>query len=188
MPTAAPAALGDAAAPVKAGIGSNTDAASQELGEEAIEDQRPNLGWSNVIRDQLPRGFSREMFDNYALGKGDYELSPDRFQDIVNSAASLGQSPKPVPVPGPNGEPLLRRTYDFSQSPDYALSLGSASLFYDRTGKPVGFYDNYNFDPAINKRSLLHEAETRAVHAIRPLLPATARPFELSYGLYAHPQ
>src|SRR5579862_9584687 len=48
VPTAAPAALGDADAPVKAGSGGNMDAASQELGEEAIDEQRPSLGWPNL--------------------------------------------------------------------------------------------------------------------------------------------
>lgn len=188
VPNAAPPASGDMAAPIKAGSEGNADPTSQEIGQEMIEGQRPNLGWPNSIRDLLPRGFSRDMFDNYILGKGDYQLSPGRFQDIVDTTARLRQPPSnPVYVTGLNGEPLQRVTYNFSSAPDYARSLGSASLFYDGAGNPVGFYDDYNFDPAVDKRKLWPEIETRAVHAVHPFLPATTRPFQIRYGLYPPP-
>lgn len=187
VPTFAPPALGDSVQPVGVPIPGNADDVSQEIGQELVESRRPDLGplW-NAVRDVLPRGFSRDMFDNYVQGEGDQDLDPNRFQDIVNTASKL-QQPQSTVVTGPNGEQLQRRVYNFSASPDYKLSLGSASLFYDQDGKPVGFYDDYNFDPAINKRSWLHEAETRTMHAMHPLLPAQAKPFQIRYGMYVPP-
>lgn len=186
VPTFAPPALGDSVQPVGMPTPGNADAASQEIGQETIEDGRPDLGWSNLIRDLLPRGFSRDMFDNYIQGKGDYELSRDRFQDIVNAANAM-PPPKLKDVVGPNSEYLQRRIYDFSDSPDYRRSLGSASLFYDRSGQPVGFYDKYNFDPAIGKRKSWPEIQTRMMHAGRSLLPEAAKPFQIRYGAYVPP-
>ena len=187
VPTFAPPALGDSVQPVGMPTPGNADDVSQEIGQETIEDGRPNLGWSNLIRDLLPRGFSRDMFDNYIQGKGDYELSPDRFQDIVNAANAM-PPPKLKDVVGPNGEYLQRRIYNFSDSPDYEKSLGSARLFYDRSGQPVGFYDNYNFDPAKNKRSTPHELETRAMYGVHALgWTPSAKPFQIRYGVYVPP-
>lgn len=187
VPTFAPPALGDSVQPIGAPAPGNADDVSQAIGQSLTEAQRPDLGGWGLVRNLLPRGFSRDMFDNYMQGNGDYELSPERFQDIVNTADGI-KNPKLLDVSGPDGEPLQRRTYNFGDAPDYKLSLGSASLFYDKSGKPAGFYDDYNFDPATNKRNDSHELETRAMYVARGLgLAPQAKPFKIKYGAFVPP-
>jgi hypothetical protein len=87
-------------------------------------------------------------------------------------------------VIGPNGKVLQQRRYNFYALPDYDRSLGKSTLFYDQGGRPVGFYDKYNFDPAPfgQKRALLPELETRAMHMLGAW--HGAKDYPIYYGEY----
>lgn len=188
VPTGAPAAVAQslpvaAASAEKLSPSSGDDRAA--LGQ-MIESKRPNLGLEgDVMRGVLWPGFTRDMFDNYWQGGGQgVQLSGPRFKDIADYAST-----QPMPTgkdigwfTGPNGETLQKRLYNFYGSPDYRRSLGKSTLFYDRSGKPVGFYDTYNFDPSTGKRTGLAELETRIMHVLGPLHGAKA--FPIYYGDY----
>src|SRR4029078_11891784 len=113
----------------------------------------------------LRPGFTRDMFDNYWLGKGDVILSHERFKDIADRARTR-QPQSLKDVTGPNGESLQQRGYNLYGFPDYRRSLGSSTLFYDAGGKPVGLYDNYNFDSGGKDRDWVSEALTQAMHLL----------------------
>lgn len=192
-PTFAPPALGDSIAPARTLAPDGTSPYStvnDAMREQARQNHSspPDLGAEgNLIRWYLHPGFTRDMFENYWLGKGDVTLSPERFKDIADYASTLGL-PKHGNVMGQNGQPLEWRQYNLYRSPDYTRSLGTSTLFYDKSGKPVGFYDNYNFDPGSpgKDRSLVREMETRVMHALPK--PASAKPFKITYGNFVPPK
>jgi hypothetical protein len=174
------------------GDGSGYGALNKALQQLVIESQRPDLGTEgNLIRGMLGSGFSRDTFDNYWQAQGDMPLSADRFNDIVDSTKNLKQVDGPTPVTSPDGEPLIRRQFSFYGSPEYRKALGTASLFYSPDGKPVGFYDYYNFDPSTpenpKKRSLMAEGEVEVdlMHVLGPL--HGAKDFPIYYGKYVAP-
>jgi hypothetical protein len=152
---------------------------------QLIESKRPDLGLEgDVMRGLLWPGFTRDLFDDYWQSGGQgVRLGGPRFKDIADHASTL-KPEKVSQVTGPNGEALQARSYSFYGSPDYGRSLGKATLFYDRSGKPVGFYDYYNFDPKpIGERNLLAELETRGMHALGSW--HGAKDFPVYYGEYA---
>lgn len=189
VPTGAPAAVAQnmpvaAVAPGKPIPSSGDDKADLD---QLIESHRPDLGLEgDAMRGVLWPGFTRDLFDNYWQGGGQaVQLSGPRFKDLADYAGTLKPFSDSVSqVTGPNGEALQKRVYSFYGSPDYKRSLGSSTLFYDQAGKPVGFYDNYNFDPAPFdlKRSWLPELETRAMSILGPM--HGARGFPIYYGEY----
>jgi hypothetical protein len=185
VPTGAPAAVAQnlpvaAVAPGKPIPSSGDDKAALD---QLTESQRPDLGLEgDAMRGMLWPGFTRDLFDNYWQGDGEgVQLSGARFKDIADYAGTL-KPEKTSHVTGPNGQALEARLYNLYGSPDYARSLGRSTLFYNQSGKPVGFYDVYNFDPSSGKRSGLAEFETRAMHALGPL--HGAQDFPIYYGEY----
>lgn len=156
----------------------------------SIESRRPDLGLEgDLIRGLLRPGFTRDLFDNYWQGGGQgMQLNGPRFKDIADHASAL----KPMrvsQVTGPDGGILEARSYSFYGLPDYKRSLGRATLFYDQSGKPVGFYDDYDLDPSTphhpRDRSRVAEAETRIMNALGRLHGAHG--FPVYYGEYAVP-
>lgn len=192
IPTMAPPATMDSTVPQAAvfpGMPSPHLKTDEAMLQDLIESQRPDLGTEgNLIRGFMHPGFTQDMFENYWLGKGDVDLSDARFKDITDYAGTL-----PLPtgknagwVTGPNGETLQKRMYNLYGSPDYRRSLGTSTLFYDQSGKPVGFYDYYNFDPSTpqhpRNRSWDAEAETRIMNWLGSL--HGAKDFPIYYGEY----
>lgn len=99
--------------------------------------------------------------------RGDLTLSDSRFNSIVNYAqnyaGACGVNARSVCLS--NGQEGFARTINFYNSKEYALALGRATLIYDRGDNPVGFYDEYNFDPKVwGVRSYSNEIKTRAVN------------------------
>ena len=77
---------------------------------------------------------------------------------------------------------VLLKVHNFYNSPEYFLALGRATIYYNQVGTPVGFYDQYNFDPKPwGVRSYTNEVKTRAVNAAGSLHGAT--PFNIYYGI-----
>lgn len=188
LPTFAPPALGDGVPPVAATAGNKTDGLSQAIGQSLVDARRPDLGvLGNTIRSILPEGFSKDVFDNYMLQGGDFPLSQGRFNDIADIAAGLKPAGEPVQVMSADGEPLIRRQYRFNnKSPEYKYALGTASLFYTPDGNPVGFYDDYDFDPSSSTypkdRSRAAEAQVRIMHGLEHW--DGGKPFPIYYGQY----
>ena len=191
VPTGAPAAVAQgspvaAAMPGKPIPSSGDDKAALN---QMIESRRPDLGLEgDAMRGLLRPGFSRDLFDNYWQGSGQpVQLSDARFRNIADYASTL-QPMKVTHVSGPNGQALEAHLYDLYGSPDYARSLGRSTLFYDEAGKPVGFYDNYDFDPAPfgQKRKFLPEMETRAMNVLGSM--HGAQDFPIYYGKYVPPK
>lgn len=185
VPTGAPAAVAQSSPVAAVMPGKPTPSSGDDRAalSEFLESKRPDLGSEgDAMRAFLRPGFTRDMFDNYWQGDGQgVQLSGPRFKDIADYAATL-KPEKISHVTGPNGEPLEARLYSLYGSPDYSRSLGSSTLYYDQTGKPVGFYDNYNFDPSTGKRTGLAELETRVMHQLGP--QQGARDFPIYYGEY----
>jgi hypothetical protein len=62
------------------------------------------------------------------------------------------------------------------------LAPGRATVFFDKNGIPVGFYDKYDFDPkAWGIRSNDAETKTRMVNREGKI--HLALPFNISYGV-----
>ncbi len=142
---------------------------------------RPDLGfWGNVIRNQAGSEFSKDMFENYWLGRGTVNLTQQQFNSIVKAAGAVYGNPEPVTLS--NGQLGVAKVHSFYDSPEYSLSLGRATIYYNQAGGAVGFSDEYNFDPlAWGIRSINNEMKTRAVNAAGALYGAT--PFKIYYGI-----
>lgn len=193
VPTFAPPALGDEGPTAKADSGDPgaqyspiNQAMQGQAQQEMLHPSRPDLGLiGDAIRAVfMPDGFPKDMFDNYMLAKGPYQLDGARFDDIVNIAGKLMPAGPAAQVTAPDGTPLVRRQFSFYGLPDYGKALGTASIFYAPNGKPVGFYDNYNFDNVPGKsRDWLSRQEIRAMSIAGPHLGAKG--FPIYYGEYA---
>lgn len=151
IPTFAPPALASVVTPVGADSPTGTSSYSSTnkgVWNDLDEESRPALGLVGGLgRAKLMSDYAKDLFENYWLKKGPFQVSEPRFQDIANYAATQ----KPLAskwVTGPDGEPLEQREYSFYGSPDYAQALGRATLFYSTDGKPVGFYDYYSMKPS----------------------------------------
>lgn len=189
VPSMAPAAVAQASPTAALTPGTPVPSSGDDKAAlaEFIESKRPDLGLEgDMMRGLLWPGFTRDLFDNYWQGDGQsIELSGPRFKDIADHASKL----KPMAasrVTGPNGQTLEARSYSFYGPRDYRRSLGTSTLYYDRSGKPVGFYDYYNFDPSTpqhpRNRAWDAEAETRIMNLLGSL--HGAKPFPIYYGEY----
>lgn len=144
---------------------------------------RPDLGsLGNEIRNRAGSDFSKDMFENYWLGKGDVNLSQSRFNDIVKHAGAGGKGSNVILS---NSQPGVARVHSFyGDSNPYALVLGRATIFY-QGGVPVGFQDGYNFNWrwmwGEGSRTIPNELKTRAVSTAGFLYGA--EPFNIYYGI-----
>jgi RHS repeat-associated protein len=135
----------------------------------------------NFIRSQAGSEFGQSLFTNYWLSGGDVTLSQERFNSIVRSAGVVKGNPKAIILS--NGQAGLAKVHTFYNSSEYSLALGSATIYYNQAGTPVGFYDNYNFDSKPwGERSYMNEIKTRGVSAAGSAHEAT--PFNIYYGLH----
>ncbi len=147
------------------------------------QEGRPDLGYvGNEIRYRAGSDFSKDMFENYWLGKGVVHLSRSRFNDIVSHAGAAG---KPRNVTLSNGQPGVARVHSFyGDSNPYALVLGRATIYY-QGGSPVGFQDGYDFNWrwmwGDGSRTVPNELKTRAVSTAGFFYGA--EPFNIYYGI-----
>lgn len=145
---------------------------------------RPDLGLiGNAIRDRAGSDFSKDMFENYWLGRGDLILSQDRFLDIWSAAEDLdskGMRRKGTEYTLPNGEKVYAKQISFYKSEVYKNAFGTATLIFDTNDLVVGFYDYYNFNSRTS-RSWDAELKTRSVREASRFSNAT--PFRIGYGV-----
>jgi hypothetical protein len=141
--------------------------------------------------------FARFLFDRYYLGIGkEVKLTPEQFKEITDYVAKNPQTEvnKPDESKGQNyvkvevGDKVLtRKAYNLDGHPGYGKSLGNVTVFYDEQGKPVGLYDNYNFNLS-GHRSVPTNSKIAAVQAACATDPnANCKPFDITYGDYAKP-
>ncbi len=150
-----------------------------------FQEERPDLGYiGNKIRDRAGSEFSKDMFENYWLGKGDVVISQDRFLSIWSAAMDIdskGLSRKGKKYTLGNNAIVYAKTIDFYKSEEYKNVLGRATFIFDTNDTVIGFYDYYNFDAKKGARSLDAEVKTRMVREASRL--SNALPFRMGYGV-----
>ncbi|MBX2897712.1 MAG: hypothetical protein KF763_19885 [Cyclobacteriaceae bacterium] len=152
--------------------------------QQQTQGGRPDLGSiGNAIRDRAGSDFSKDMFENYWLGKGDLILSQDRFLDIWGAADdfdSKGMRRKGTEYILPNGAKVYAKQINFYKSDVYKNAFGTATLIFDTNDVVVGFYDYYNFNSRTS-RSWDAEIKTRSVREASRF--SNAMPFRIGYGV-----
>lgn len=99
-------------------------------------------------------------------GKGDVELTRDRFLDIWSEALDLDS--KRMEAEGglwklASGAVVYSKVINFYKSEEYKNVLGRTTLIFDSNNIPVGFLDYYDFDGKKGARSVDAEVKTRMV-------------------------
>ena len=104
------------------------------------------------------------VFKHYAEGTGETAcLNDDQFKEIVNSSIQTGPA---VKISGDRFK-IPVETYSSGRKLGYAI--GSATIYSDSKGRPVGFYDFANFDSKPwGVRSYPAESATRAGNMAAP--------------------
>ena len=166
----------------------------------AWKEEKTTLGTIGEMIHSVPDlkyPFPRFLFDRYYRGVGkDVELTPEQFKDITDYIAKHPETEKNKPDES-KGEKyvtvkvgdktLTRKTYSLYGHPGYGASLGNVMVYFDEEGKPVGFYDNYNFNIAFH-RDIMTNAKIAAVRLACQTDPnANCKPFDISYGDYVNP-
>ncbi|UII27582.1 hypothetical protein LVD15_03915 [Fulvivirga maritima] len=152
-----------------------------------IEDkERPDLGYvGNEIRKRAGSDFAKDLFERYWLGRGDAVMSKERFLDIWNDIYQ--SDPKSFTSKGKkiemsDGSIVFAKVVNFYRSQEYATAFGRATVFFDVANLPIGFYDEYDFDPKdFGIRSYENELKTRAVNEAGKLYGVSS--FRIYYGI-----
>jgi RHS repeat-associated protein len=132
----------------------------------STQQQKPDLGrLGNKIRSYAGSDFSKGLFENYWLKKGDYYLTQNTFEEVAAIADKAGAKDIRGSEIIIDGKKYVVKVISFYGSDKYDKAFGSATLIYDQHGKAVGFYDKYDFDPkAWGDRSVSAETKTRLVY------------------------
>ena len=134
-----------------------------------------------LIRNQVDSSFEKELFERYWLAEGDLQLPQAEFDQI---AAGLGGLPilESYQIGTANGLYFAHK-FDFYSNPRYDAGLGSAWVIFDSSGRAVGLYDRYDFNPKPwGVRSVSAEMKTRGVNFSGRLTGAA--PYQITYGTY----
>ena len=150
--------------------------------------ERMDLGFlGNNIRKRAGSEFSKNLFENYWNGNGDFELSGERFAGILlyvkeNAPKYSNQMPA-IFIDANNGKVVghgTKRVVSFYSSSEYDKAFGNATLYYNSKGNIIGFFDHYDFDSKPwGERSVKNELITRAVETFSP---SEAKDFKIRYG------
>jgi hypothetical protein len=147
----------------------------------AADDSRKLGLVGRLIRNQVDSSFEKELFERYWLAEGDLQLPQAEFDQI---AAGLGGLPilESYQIGTANGLYFAHK-FDFYSNPRYDAGLGSAWVIFDSSGRAVGLYDRYDFNPKPwGVRSVSAEMKTRGVNFSGRL--AGAAPYQITYGTY----
>jgi RHS repeat-associated protein len=153
------------------------------LDADAMRDMIVDLGASSGL---LTSAYEIELFRHYWQGTGeDIALAPSLFGDLVRDGLIDTHGQRPVLLSnGMQGYsvpisfyPNIDAGYAGSVSFDYGF--GRATVFLDLDKNPVGFRDNYNFDPG--ERSLHAEAITRSIGFFGAMYQA--EPYMIRFGV-----
>ena len=171
-----------------------TQAQSQEKSELAeIDEARASIGEMGVlgaaIRSQLESNFAKDLFEHFWMDLGNATLNDEQFSKIVQEALFgdgrfRDTEGKDINVYTPWGSVTFGKVYSvsFYKSSEYGLAFGTANLYFDLQGNPIGFRDYYDFDhqPA-GQRSTSAEGKTRAV-AKASEIANRGTPYSITYG------
>jgi len=155
---------------------------------------KPDLGpTGNLAREFAGSDYAERLFEHWWSGEGDMELERDRFDTAVKYAEEHKDDRsvirKTEMVVSPDGEELTRKTVRFYNNPELAGAFGDASIFYDKEGKAVGFYDLYNMNKrdwtGEESRTFWKEAGVRI--ARKAGLNHGAKDYHISFGKFVKP-
>lgn len=128
--------------------------------------------------------FAIECFNRYWSGTGKgMNLAGERFEKIKAYIPSRSKSDiydRNMQAYIKNEKTYYKSQVSFYNTP-YALSLGTATVVYDASFKPVGLYDTYNFD-SFKNRTWPKEGMVLAVRIAGTGCGAKA--FNIYYGTY----
>ena len=119
--------------------------------------------------------FNERMFMNYWEGAGDYTLTEAEFNDIVENAVSIGD-PQIIMQ---DGQKLSSQLVSLYGTP-YDRSLGRSTLYLDKAGNPIGFYDDYDFNIRNANRPINAQIQTIMVK-YASYLNIHSKPFKIKY-------
>ncbi|MBD3182981.1 hypothetical protein GF312_11870 [Candidatus Poribacteria bacterium] len=143
--------------------------------------QIPNLSELNWLGRQIQKRagseFSQLMFANYWTGGGDVTLSTNRFNDIAQHANGLGMGTRVIY----NNQEAIRRYVSFYDS-EYSRVFGTARMYYDLSGNPIGFFDVYDFNPYPIRWNSFFDAQLKTeLIDMASWFNLTDRPFNIRY-------
>lgn len=148
---------------------------------EAADDNRDIGLIGRLLRGQLDSSFEKQLFEAYWLAQGDLQLSQAEFEQIAGSLEGLPIL-ESYQIGAANGVYFAHK-FDFYSNPRYDAGLGSAWIIFDSSGRAVGLYDRYDFNPkSWGVRSVSAEVKTRGVNFMGRL--AGAAPYRITYGTY----
>ena len=148
-------------------------------------ESREDFGYiGNGMRNRAHSEYSKNLFENYWKGKGDVEMSSERFAGLLlyikNHNPSMGKRSNCVLVGSKPTDKGFKCSVNFYGSYEYDYAFGTGTIYMNSEGNIVGFYDFYDFDAKpFGQRTLKAELATRAVSN---LSPDTAKPFAIRYG------
>lgn len=135
----------------------------------------------NTIRSYAGSNFSKELFSNYWLGKGVYYMRFSTFQQVAQFIEKSGSSYKKQEIEL-SGKKYFVAVHNFYGSSIFDKALGRATVIFNLDGKPVGLYDQYDFDiKKWGERSWPSETKTRLVY-LASRFGTNAMPFAIFYG------
>jgi len=154
--------------------------ATEKKQEVAPQKERPQLkGPGNFYRDQMATEAGKDMFERYWMALGDMTLTPTQFSEIVALAEAQGAANIKGTEVQFNGQKATAKVVSFYGTA-HENSLGRATLYYDKSGKAIGFHDNFNFDSKDwGSRSFSSEIKTRLVNLDGKVFGA--KPFKIKF-------
>jgi len=124
----------------------------------------------------------KDYFHRYWYAEGDKILTKDEFDEIVGATKNL--KPANESLVTINEKEYVCKQYNLSGNSTYKYVFGSTCyVFYDDT-TPVGFKDDYDFNPLNNWdiRGIKGELYTRAMDKLGPFYGA--QNYHIRYGIY----
>lgn len=132
-------------------------------------------------KSRLNTNFEQGLFMRYWLGEGDLRLSDAQFAHIASEINRLG----PDAVSADHTALVLGHRQvgytaqvNFYGSDTYDFAFGSATVHFNMQGQPTGFYDKYNFNPAVHRSPQAESATTKVRRAsgVARLVPGGGSP------------
>ncbi len=141
-----------------------------------------DLGWAgNFLRNRLDSQVEKDNFTRYWLGQGDLHLTTDSFNAISAEISRELPTYGGYHIGTSSGVVFAYKTDFYSTSFDGLL--GSAWVFYDKKGVPIGLFDRYDFNMKNwDERTLSNHTKTFGARLLSEVSSNCARPFNITYG------
>lgn len=138
----------------------------------------------DLIYNNCGSEIEQECFDNYWNGCGNMQLSSNTWSGVSSYAqgyiGSNYQNGTRVII---NGKTYFKNSVSFYGNSAYDCAFGTATVYFDSSGNPVGFSDNYDFNSMPwGERSVPAEIGTRTIGALGESHGAAN--FSIGYGIY----